>query len=184
MYVVAAAMIQKDKCAPTIKTMQSEMLNGIIIIISDVHMFLSCVRRFRMRRRHTETVCWVEKKMAYIISLTPIQLGFTMIIQKTFSKFLFFLAEDHSSLAFSLWTLKIQLCITIIKWLYAKHVSVIYFHIRLEYKVKKKYLSRSCRIPGGQALFLLWKLEEAGVQLTYWVVRPLATFSAVGCCKA
>ena len=58
------------------------------------------------------------------------------------------------------------------------------FHIRLEYKVKKKYLSRSCRIPGGQALFLLWKLEEAGVQLTYWVVRPLATFSAVGCCKA
>ena len=60
-------------------------------------------------------------------------------------------------------------------------MSVIYFHIRLEYKVKKKYLSRSCRIPGGQALFLLWKLEEAGVQLTYWVVRPLATFSAVGC---
>ena len=57
MYVVAAAMIQKDKCAPTIKTMQSEMLKGIIIIISDVHMFLSCVRRFRMRRRHIETVC-------------------------------------------------------------------------------------------------------------------------------
>ena len=56
-HTIPVAMIQKDKCAPTIKTMQSEMLNGIIIIISDVHMFLSCVRRFRMRRRHIETVC-------------------------------------------------------------------------------------------------------------------------------
>ena len=39
------------------------------------------------------------------------------------------------------------------------NLSTIFF--TLDYKVKKKYLSRSCRIPGGQAL-LAGNLKKPG----------------------